>query len=84
MDLSQCCQSCGMPMPSDDMYGTNADGSKNKAYCTYCFQNGAFTADVTMAQMVDICIPHMVKGGMDEQTARKIMTETLPQLKRWQ
>ena len=26
------CQSCGMPL-TDDVLGTNADGSKNEDYC---------------------------------------------------
>ena len=27
------CQSCGMPMESEDDFGTNADGSPNSDYC---------------------------------------------------
>ena len=47
------CQSCGMPMgPTDEHYGTEADGSKSKDYCKYCYQNGAFTADCTMGEMI--------------------------------
>ena len=35
------CQSCGMPMgQTDERYGTEADGSKNKDYCMYCYVNG--------------------------------------------
>jgi len=37
------CQSCGMPLNKDPQSGgTNADGSKNEKYCSYCYQNGAF------------------------------------------
>ena len=33
------CQCCGMPMgDTDELYGTNADGSKNEEYCKYCFE----------------------------------------------
>lgn len=40
------CQSCAMPMgETDEMYGTNSDGTKNLDYCKYCYQNGKFTAD---------------------------------------
>ncbi|MBU4293030.1 MAG: zinc ribbon domain-containing protein [Actinobacteria bacterium] len=31
------CQSCSMPMMKPEDFGTNADGSKNEEYCTYCF-----------------------------------------------
>lgn len=34
------CQSCGMPLTSNEVCGTNADGSLSADYCTYCYQNG--------------------------------------------
>ena len=34
------CQSCGMPL-SEEVLGTNADGSKNEEYCIYCYKDGA-------------------------------------------
>ena len=47
----QFCQSCGMPMDTPELFGTNADGSKNEDYCTYCFKDGKFTQDVTMEKI---------------------------------
>ena len=38
------CQSCGMPL-TDEVLGTNADGSKNEDYCTYCYKDGKFLQD---------------------------------------
>ena len=35
------CQSCGMPL-TDDVLGTNADGTKNGDYCMYCYKDGQF------------------------------------------
>lgn len=75
-----------MPMgDSDELYGTNADGSKNSEYCKYCFENGEFTFNGTMEEMVEICIPPMVAANpnMNEEEARKIMIEWFPTLKRW-
>lgn len=80
------CQSCGMPMgKTDEMYGTNADGSKIQDYCKYCFENGAFTQESTMEEMIEICVPHMASAnsGMSEDQARKMMQEFFPTLKRW-
>lgn len=80
------CQCCGMPMgATDEMYGTEADGSKSKDYCTYCYENGTFTFTGTMEEMIEICIPHMVEAnkGMSEAEARKSMQEWFPTLKRW-
>ena len=80
------CQSCGMPMgQTDEMYGSNADGGKSADYCKYCFENGAFTANCTMDEMIEICVPHMTSAhsDMSEEEARKMMREFLPALKRW-
>ena len=41
------CQSCGMPL-TDEILGTNADGSKNEDYCIYCYKDGKFLQDCTM------------------------------------
>ncbi|MBR6920026.1 MAG: zinc ribbon domain-containing protein, partial [Bacteroidales bacterium] len=46
------CQSCGMPL-TEEMLGTNADGSKNGDYCSYCYKDGAFTNDCTMDEMIE-------------------------------
>ena len=78
------CQSCCMPL-ADDLYGTNADGTMNADYCKYCYMNGAFTApDLTMEEMITICIPYLVEQGVQEEDARDILESSLPELKRWQ
>ena len=79
------CQSCGMPMgATNEMYGTNADGSKSEDYCNYCFENGAFTSNSTMEEMIEICVPHVVPAtGMSEDKAREMMQQFFPTLKRW-
>lgn len=81
------CQSCGMPMgETDDLYGTEKDGTKSREYCKYCYENGAFTADVTMEQMIDDCVKPMLEENpsMTEANARAIMQNAFPHLKRWQ
>ena len=58
------CQSCGMPMKKDPQGGgTNADGSKNLAYCSYCYQNGAFLFDGTVEEFQEVCRKMMIEGG---------------------
>jgi len=81
------CQSCSMPMgDTNELYGANADGSKSGDYCQYCFQNGKFTSNVRMEEMIDVCVPHMLAANprMTEVEARKIMHECFPKLKRWE
>ncbi len=80
------CQSCGLPLGNtDELYGTNAGGGKNEDYCSYCFQNGSFTFQGTMEEMIDQCIPGMAAAHpeMKEAEIKKGMMEWFPALKRW-
>ena len=71
-------------MKIDSDFGTNASKTKNREYCTYCYQNGAFTnPDITMEEMIQGCIGIMVKYGMAEEQANQQMTALIPTLKRW-
>ena len=72
-----------MPMMKPEDFGTDINGSKNDEYCTYCFQNGKFTSDVTLEQMIERLVPMHNQMGMTEEEARKIANENLPKLKRW-
>ena len=40
----QICQSCGLPMSGEYMFGTHGDGHPCSEYCRNCFQKGFFTA----------------------------------------
>ncbi len=83
------CQSCGMPL-SNDLSGTNTDGSKNEDYCIYCYKGGKFTQDFNMSQMIEFCA--QFTGQVNETTGRdmtpdqykKQMRQVFPHLKRWQ
>lgn len=79
------CQSCAMPLAGEELFGTNSDESKNEDYCMYCYEKGEFKGDMTMEEMIEFCIPHMVKANlnMTEQEARKRMKVFFPTLKRW-
>ncbi|WP_432666387.1 zinc ribbon domain-containing protein [Wukongibacter baidiensis] len=77
------CQSCAMPMSNENLFGTNEDGTKNEDYCSYCFKDGKFTSNTTMGEMIEICVPHMVKQGFEESNARGMLNKLLPNLKRW-
>lgn len=79
------CQSCGMPMNDEAMFGKNKDGSKNSEYCVYCYPEGQFNnPNETFEEMVETCVPFMMKEGHTEEEARKYLTENLKELKRWQ
>ena len=78
------CQSCAMPLTGADLLGTEKNGEKNEDYCKHCYVDGAFNSpNETMEEMIDTCIPFMVKEGMDKDLARKSLEAVLPTLKRW-
>lgn len=77
------CQSCSMPMVKEDDFGTNADGSRNKEYCHYCFQNGNFIhPEATMEQVIGKSVEAMRQMKMPE-TLIEQTKKIIPTLKRW-
>ena len=44
------CQSCAMPLTSEDMYATEKDGTVNKDYCKWCYDKGEFVENCTMEE----------------------------------
>ena len=72
-------------MEKTEDFGTNADGSNNKDYCRFCFQNGDFTSpDLTMEQMIDRLVLLSDKMGISQTQARTLAKTVIPELKRWQ
>jgi len=84
------CQSCGMPLEGEETKGTNADGGKSEIYCVYCYQNGAFTRDISMDEMIESNLKYIDewnKGSgqnMTVEEARAQLKVFMPSLKRWQ
>lgn len=80
------CQCCGMPMgETDELYGTEKDGTKSKDYCKYCYDKGEFTFNGTMDEMIEVCVKPMTDNnpGMTADAARDMMKKFFPMLKRW-
>ena len=80
------CESCGMPMgETDEMYGTESNGSKSTDYCKYCYDNGAFTSpDTTLEEMIETVAALMVSDfGFSPEDAKEQCNAGLPTLKRW-
>lgn len=73
------CQSCGMPLVNE------SEISDNKEYCIYCYENGQFKADITVEQMIEACVPHLMNAHkeLNEEEARENLKKFLPTLKRW-
>jgi ABC-type branched-subunit amino acid transport system ATPase component len=77
------CQSCGMPMTTKEQLGTNKDGSRNKDYCKYCYEDGKFIDDVTMEEYIDMCSQYGEQAGMTNEEMREYCFKLFPTLKRW-
>ena len=83
------CQSCGMPL-TEELRGTNADGSKNKEYCIYCYKDGAYTGDFTMEEMVEFCSQYVDEYNkntgetLNREEYKNVLRQFYPSLKRWQ
>ena len=84
MQTNILCQSCSMPLDSEQLFGTEKSGEKSQDYCRYCYEAGEFKEpNLSLEEMIAICIPHMEAGGMKAKEAETILRETLPFLKRW-
>jgi len=77
------CQSCAMPMQKPEDFGTNADGSQNQEYCSFCFKDGSFTEpDITMDKMIENCVGYMKETNVPQEQIEQTKI-FIPKLKRW-
>jgi hypothetical protein len=78
------CQSCSMPLKKDPGEGgTNSDGTKSTMYCSYCYQNGAFTGpDMSTEEMQKLCIEKLKEMGFPRPLGW-LFTRNIPKLERW-
>ena len=77
------CQSCGMPITTDEVLGTNADGSLNQDYCKYFYDKGEFLQKVSMEEFIDMCSQFGAQAGMTNEQMRDHCAKLFPALKRW-
>ena len=77
------CQSCGMPITSDEQLGTNKDGSRNEDYCIYCYKDGEFIDKVTMEEYIEMCSKYGSQAGMTNEVMKEHCKKLFPTLKRW-
>jgi len=78
-----------MPLESDEVKGTEKDGSRSRDYCMHCYADGAFTKEMTMDEMIRINIQFLDEWirstgiMMTEEEAVEQLKQYLPTLKRW-
>jgi len=78
------CQSCGLPFDKDPgKGGTEADGSKSRMYCSYCYREGLFVKpDWTVVQMQEYVRKKLGEYGIPAMLAG-LLTKGIPKLERW-
>lgn len=79
------CQSCGMPFSKDPKGGgSNADGTKSKMYCSYCYENGKFTQpDITAEEMQAFVKEKLRSMGGFMKLFAGVFSKGTPKLERW-
>jgi len=79
------CGSCGAPMASNEMYGTETNGAKSIDYCMHCYDKGVFLQpDITLEEMIAFVSNMMVtQFGFSKEDADAQCKIAIPTLKRW-
>ena len=77
------CQSCGMPLNSDKLKGTENNGIKSNDYCKYCYTNSGFkNPEMNLDDMKNAVRMYMEKRKLPSYMIQKAVN-ILPALKRW-
>lgn len=77
------CQSCGMPLDTEAVKGTEKNGLKSNEYCKYCYEDGAFkNPKMKLEDMENNVKNQMKKLELHEYAIQKAVN-ILPALKRW-
>lgn len=78
------CQSCGMMFTGPDQHGREADSTEVEDFCRWCYDQGAYTYETTMEEMIEDCAPRMAQNmdwSVDE--CASLLGAILPNLRRW-
>ena len=78
------CQSCGMMFTAPGQHGHEADGSEAEDFCRWCYENGVYTYETSMDEMIEDCAPRMAEAmGWTVDEAASLLGAVLPTLRRW-
>ncbi|MBW4361388.1 zinc ribbon domain-containing protein [Flavobacterium taihuense] len=77
------CQSCGMPLDSEEAKGTEKDGQKSNEYCKYCYENGEFIHPKMNLEDMRSNVQKQMKKLEHHEYAIQKAINILPGLNRW-
>jgi len=77
------CQSCGMPLYTEEVKGTEKNRLKNNEYCKYCYEDGVFKhPKMNLDEMKNTVETQMKKLELHQYAIQKAIN-ILPSLNRW-
>jgi len=65
-----------------DNLGTEANGAYSEEFCKHCYQNGAYTEDLTVEEMIESATKRAIEAGAPKILA-PLIRKGVPKLKRW-
>ena len=75
---------CGMMFTGPDQHGREADGTEVEDFCRWCYDQGAYTYETTMEEMIEDCAPRMAEHmGWSVDECASLLGAILPHLRRW-
>ena len=75
------CQCCGMPLDETSI-STELDGSRNEAYCKWCYTGGKFVY-TNLEQLIEFLVVHMSNENWPPEQVRAYFQMQLPKLDYW-
>jgi len=87
--LGTSCQSCSWPLKSIEYVGTHSDKSVNTDFCGHCYNEGKFSPEKNVAEIVEVLLQALDMYNADKGSnltvdeARIYLNEHLATLKRW-
>lgn len=73
-----------MMFTGPDQHGHEADGIETEDYCRWCYEDGAYTYETTMDDMIEECAPRMAEAmGWTVDESASLLGAVLPTLERW-
>jgi len=83
MEFDTFCQSCGMPLHTEDLKGTEQNGMKNNEYCMYCYENSDFKNPQMNLDEMRIKVRNKMEIMNHPNYLIQKAVNILPALKRW-
>lgn len=83
MEYKILCQSCEIPLDTEEVKGTKENSLKSDEYCKYCYENGVFKhPNMMLEEMQNNVKNQMKKLELNEYAIQKAIN-ILPTLSRW-